>query len=132
MCRSKCDTYSCKKCQEKIKIANRKRRRTVKGMLKESLDRAKRSLGRTRKIDCDLTFEQLQQLYTDQNGCCAVTDTPMTSDIGDPLCLSVDRIDSNLGYTLSNIMIVCRWVNLARGSYPLEDFKNRVLIPLQK
>ena len=56
----------------------------------------------------------------------------MTSEVGDPLCLSMDRIDASLGYTLSNVMIVCRWVNLARGVYPLEDFKKRVLEPLRK
>lgn len=46
--------------------------------------------------------------------------------------VSIDRIDSAGAYTLSNVMLVCKWVNLGRGVSSVEDFVNHVLKPLRE
>lgn len=37
--------------------------------------------------------------------------------------VSIDRKDSSLGYTESNVQLVCRWVNLAKGRFSDIDIR---------
>ena len=30
--------------------------------------------------------------------------------------ISLDRIDSDLGYTIDNVQLVCKWINLAKNT----------------
>ena len=57
------------------------------------------------------------QMWDRQEGRCAITGIPMTHRWGDnpPYTnVSVDRIDSNIGYVRENVQLVCKAVNLMK------------------
>lgn len=59
-----------------------------------------------RKLDIDF----LMKLYEDQEGKCAISGKDMTYQSGKgriPTNISIDRIDSNIGYEPSNIQTLC-------------------------
>lgn len=67
----------------------------------------------------DVTPPQLLELWNKQNGLCALTGRKMlirTND-HDPDCVSVDRIEAGLPYTISNLRLVTWQANAARGAW---------------
>jgi hypothetical protein len=61
----------------------------------------------------------LFQMWNSQGGRCAVTGVPMTHIYGKGSILtnvSIDRIDSSLGYIPDNIRLVCKAVNWMKNS----------------
>lgn len=71
-------------------------------------------------IEIDLDF--LLSLYESQHGLCALTQLPMIHQFNDLCSISVDRIDSKLGYVSGNIQLVCKWVNLAKQKHTNAEF----------
>lgn len=66
-------------------------------------------------------------LWIKQEGKCALTGEVMSLDksgrlTGAPHAMSIDRIDSNRSYTMDNIHLVCRMVNLMKSTLTVEDF----------
>lgn len=87
---------------------------------------------RKRNIDYDITKEYLQLLYEKQLGKCAYTGIELNSPttyknyretVGSPYNISLDRIDSTMGYVYGNLQFVCVWVNSSKGNMPDEMFK---------
>ena len=73
-----------------------------------------------------MVVEFLKQLYQEQQGKCAISNLPMTFDRNCEHTVSVDRIDSNIGYHPDNIHLTCWWVNRMKFDWHLEDFRNKV------
>ena len=75
-----------------------------------------------------LTVAQITELYQNQQGVCAISKIPLTC-IKIPNTkrvhtnLSLDRIDSDKGYDLSNIQLVCSIVNVMKSNLTMEEFK---------
>lgn len=72
--------------------------------------------------DLDISF--LVGLYNKQKGLCAVSGVPMTYICGKGVVdtnISIDRIDSNVGYEEDNIQLVCRRVNMMKLDKNKED-----------
>jgi hypothetical protein len=82
------------------------------------------------KVPCDLTIEQLLALHVQQGGLCAVTKMLMLIKHDDLLSISVDRVDNTKAYTISNVVLTCRWVNWARNKFSIQEFTEKVLVPL--
>ena len=60
-----------------------------------------------------IRVEELQALYDEQRGICAITGLPMHTNTSESdLSLSPDRIDNTLGYTKANVRLVCARANL--------------------
>lgn len=74
------------------------------------------------KLELLLTYDDLLSLYESQHGLCALTQLPMTHQFNDLCSISVDRIDSKLGYVSGNIQLVCKWVNLAKQKHTNAEF----------
>ncbi len=53
---------------------------------------------------------------------CSISGRPLIFEIGDPDVPSIDRKDSRLGYTKSNIQIVSALVNKAKGEMTDDEF----------
>ena len=75
----------------------------------------------------DLSEKWIVNTFNNQEGLCAVSGLRMTFDAVDgrrPYSASIDRIDSNLGYTVANCRLVCVIVNLALLNWGDETFVN--------
>jgi hypothetical protein len=80
-----------------------------------------------------ITTDDIEALYRSQNGRCAYTNLEMATASyapeynalvkSNPLAVSIDRRDSNKGYTPENIVLCCRFVNYAKNAYPEERFR---------
>lgn len=81
------------------------------------LSQAKRR-PKSKKLGFDLDLEWILNEYNKRNGCCSLTGirfTLLNNDPGKryqfPYSPSIDRIDSNKGYTKDNCRLVCAIVN---------------------
>lgn len=64
-----------------------------------------------------ITEEEIVALWKQQNGLCAISGMMMLSIFKDPQTISIDRIDSNIGYINGNVQLICQWVNLAKNNF---------------
>jgi hypothetical protein len=79
-----------------------------------------------RDIIFDISIDDIADLYIKQNKKCALTNWDIKfSDIGHPqkTDVSIDRIDSKNGYTLNNIQLIHKKVNMMKQIYTQEEFK---------
>ena len=106
--------YHCSVCAAKTQ---RKRNMTEVGykanLWQNLLGNAKR-----RNIPVHIEKSDIQRLYDEQGGLCAVTGLPMQFSAlesgKNSYAVSVDRIDSSRGYYQDNIRLVCGRVNLMK------------------
>ena len=62
------------------------------------------------------------EIWERQGGRCAISGKKMEHVFGSPYTVSVDRIDSNIGYKKGNLQLVCQSVNYAKNSFTNEEF----------
>lgn len=92
-------------------------RKSLHGCLSFLISCAKQRV-KNRNYDCDLTLEELKDLYDLQKGICALSGKQMTRGSGEGRVatnISIDRINPKFGYTKSNIQLVCDFVNNMKG-----------------
>lgn len=104
---------------------------TYDGFIK-NLFKDLRSNAKKRKIQVNITLQDIKDLYISQNKQCAISKITMTHQAtdrkeGDQHILnkwniSVDRIDSKKPYTKDNIQLVCAIINRLKMSLSDEDF----------
>lgn len=115
--------YRCKECSRKREneIKSNNLRAYFSDLLKTSKESAKK-----RNIDCyELDVDFLVELYDLQDGKCAITGIPMTHIAGQgivPTNISMDRINSSIGYTKDNVQLTCRFINHAKMNMSMEQF----------
>lgn len=81
----------------------------------------------TRHRDFTITIDDLDLLYEKQNGRCFYSGDPLIVANGSKFCLnesniSLDRIDNSKGYTLNNIVLCTKTVNISRNTQSIEDY----------
>lgn len=86
-----------------------------------------RSGASARGILVAINDDDVLGLYMKQEGRCAITGETMTYRRGtrqakERHAVSVDRVNSQRNYTIDNIHLVCRIVNLMKSDMPLEEF----------
>lgn len=69
-----------------------------------------------------VTLDHLVELWDSQGGRCALTGKKMEHKFGSPFTVSLDRIDSNFGYFVGNVQLVCQAANFAKNSFLNEEF----------
>jgi hypothetical protein len=125
----------CKKCrasykknelsEESKKISRKKqnKKHRLSVIFNSSKGNAKK-----RQIEHSISIDYLEELWNSQNGLCYYTKKPMLKDLqnieSNYDSVSIDRIDSSLGYVEGNV-VLCRWVinrmkNDLSNSYFLE------------
>lgn len=77
---------------------------------------------KSRGLSCDITIEDIWELYIKQNKYCNLSGLPI--QFKKPTTASVDRIDSSKGYTLDNIQLVHKTINIMKMDLPDQDFIN--------
>jgi hypothetical protein len=94
---------------------------TLHGRFKELLKGAKHNSKR-RNESFELSYEDLEIMYNQQNGLCVYTNWKMSTVTNDPKLMSVERKDSSKPYSKENVVLVCWCVNRAKNTMLFEDF----------
>jgi hypothetical protein len=81
---------------------------------------------KAKNIEFELTDEIIQNKLKEQNGRCYFSNVEITFKIYDLHCLSLDRIDSDIGYTVDNTVIVTWFINQAKSSIDSNQFINEL------
>ncbi len=83
-----------------------------------------RARSKRKDLDFSITEDDITALYEAQDGLCAYTKLPMSLDFNTGAhSASVDRIDSDKGYTLDNIVLCCAIVNTMKNDMSVPEFK---------
>lgn len=112
--------------QERNRL-NQKRRRE-KGLEKQYRQSSVRRwlCGRTRtcKVGAkrkdksyQINLDFLCSLYKKQGGKCAISNLQMDTKFKSPYAISIDRTDSEKGYVVGNVQLVCQAINLAKNKH---------------
>ncbi len=81
--------------------------------------------GRKPNLTFGITKEYLSSLYESQNHKCALSGISIEPDLKLTMQeqnISIDRIDSNMGYEVGNIQWVDKRINMMKGSLSNEEF----------
>ena len=81
----------------------------------QELFKQSREGARKRKIKFSLTRDNIYTLLENSKGKCAISGMDMSTHFNCLLKASVDRIDSNKGYTMNNVQIVASIVNKSKN-----------------
>lgn len=83
----------------------------------------KRKGGISRGLLWDLEPQNIVDLYTEQEGKCALTGWPISwAEKGLTATVSIDRIDSSEGYIKNNVQLLHKDVNMAKQQYSQDYF----------
>jgi len=89
-----------------------------------------RSNAKTRTIEFTLNWKDLLEIYNKQDGLCYYTGLKLETEFTknqfkccSPFQLSVDRIDSNVGYYKDNIVLCCYAINNLKGEFDKKTLK---------
>ena len=77
---------------------------------------------RRKKVSCFITVEHLRDVWQRQEGLCAYTKLPLSSEAHQLNTVSLDRIDSDKDYTSDNIQLVCVPINRMKLDYSEDQF----------
>lgn len=90
--------------------------RTAASWLRSRIRTAKRrTVESEREFSDDVTVDALLETLKKQKGLCALSGIPMThGKTVMETAISIDRIDSSIGYRMSNIQLVCHRVNVMK------------------
>lgn len=108
---------------EKLKYTAFKRTKSARSFLNYLRSKAKQR----KKNEEIISLDALELLWNSQNGLCALTKWPMTMELANgvvPTNCSLDRINSNLGYVVGNVQLVCRAANVAKHDLTQSEFVN--------
>lgn len=81
---------------------------------------------KAKNFEFELTNEIIQNKLKEQNGRCYFSNVEITYKVHDLHCLSLDRIDSKLGYTIENTVIVTSFINQAKNTIGSIEFINEI------
>lgn len=70
----------------------------------------------------ELTVDIVTEKLIQQNHKCYISKVPISLDSKNPYSLSLDRLDSNKGYTIDNTIIVTKFVNNCKNDLEVNEF----------
>ena len=126
-------TDKCKEYQRKWYLKNKAKKleqskinskKLVEEYPLKSLLSSIKSGAKNRNLDFEIDYNFIQKLWKNQKGLCYYTKVQMklTARQKDPYQVSIDRINSNLGYTEENAVLCCQAINYMKNDYSLKDF----------
>ena len=114
------------KNKEKFLKRNNKYYHSINGKILSILNTTKRRAKR-KNWEFNLTKEWLYKQLEKQNYSCLITQLPFDFSKGkkyiNPYMPSLDRINTDKGYTIDNVRIICTILNLALNEFGEENFK---------
>jgi hypothetical protein len=70
----------------------------------------------------EITDEIIQHKLNEQKGKCFISNQTLVMEENDWYGVSLDRLDSDLGYTIDNTILVTKFVNSSKNNLPLEEY----------
>lgn len=112
----------CKSC---CRLGNNKSRdklnSTIEGRATVFLRNARNS-AKKRNQEFSLEVSDIVDFWNEQAGICAYSGREMTLTAGQLNTVSIERIDSTIGYTKGNTILVCQSINRMKSDFTFEDF----------
>ena len=106
--------------KEKVRTSQLARYTTM--TLEKRFEQLIRNATARKKKQCFVTVEHLMDVWQKQNGLCAYTKLPLSSEAHQLNTVSLDRIDSDKDYTAENIQLVCVTVNYMKRDLAEDQF----------
>ena len=75
-----------------------------------------------RNNEFDLTIQDIVDCWNNQYQICAYSGIDMTLEANKLNTVSIERIDSNIGYTKDNTILVCQAINRMKSDFSYDDF----------
>lgn len=110
-------------CKEGNKHSRNKVNSTIQGRAKVFLQNAKKSAVKRNQEFC-LTIEDIVNCWNEQLQVCAYSGREMTLVAGQLNTVSIERINSKIGYTPENTILVCQAINRMKSDFDYDDFYN--------
>ena len=112
----------CKECCRKngakvVAKLNSKIETRAKIFLRNAKNSAKK-----RNQEFSLEINDIVDFWNKQNKICAYSGLEMTLEAGKLQTVSIERIDSKIGYTKDNTILVCQAINRMKSDFAYEDF----------
>lgn len=108
-------------CREGNKRSLAKKYSTFEGRISTFLLSCRKS-SEKRGNEFSLTREDFVNMWEKQDGICVYTGMQMDLQPNTPLSVSVERVDSNIGYTESNTVLCCNVINRMKSNLDGETF----------
>jgi hypothetical protein len=108
-------------CREGNDRSRQKLNSTIEGRARVFLTNAKKSANKRRQV-FDLMVADIVECWNAQWGVCAYSGRQMTLEAGHLHTVSIERIDSSVGYTAANTILVCQAINRMKSDFSFEDF----------
>lgn len=115
--------WTCQPCiNAKVRTRPRARGNPLRIIYEDAKERARKT-----GAELGITRADVERLYEEQGGRCAVTGLPFRNNHqhewrANPYKVSLDRIDSARGYVLGNVRLVLWGVNLALSDWGAEVY----------
>lgn len=114
-------------CKDCCTVGNKRSRAkqnsTIEGRAKVFLQNAKKSAAKRQQVFA-LTIDDIVKCWEEQQGVCAYSGRQMTLDAGQLETVSIERIDSAVGYTPENTILVCQAINRMKSDFGFDNFYN--------
>ena len=91
--------------------------RRARNLSKNKIVRAGKDKHREIPHEFNLTNEYLVELWNKQNHKCALTGVDLIHKWGYLASISIDRIDSNQGYIIGNVQLICKGINMMKNDH---------------
>jgi len=114
-------SYTNKNDEEKGLLIQRQRKWVSENIIRVRVDSAKHRAIR-KGIEFELNDEIIQQKLNEQGGKCYISKKTLVLKENDWYGLSLDRLDSNLGYTIDNTILVTKFVNMSKNSLSYDEY----------
>ena len=108
-------------CREGNERSRQKLNSTIEGRARVFLTNARKSAAKRGQVFA-LTVADIVECWNDQWGVCAYSGRQMTLEAGYFHTVSIERIDSSIGYTAANTILVCQAINRMKSDFSFEDF----------
>ena len=112
-------------CKECCTVGNKRSRvkqnSTIEGRAKIFLQNAKKSAIKRQQL-FEITVSDVVNCWNAQKNICAYSGRLMTLDAGQLNTVSIERIDSKIGYTGKNTILVCQAINRMKSDFEFDAF----------
>ena len=108
-------------CKEGNEKSRQKKYSTFEGRITTFLRTCKNSAEK-RGNEFSLTRQDLIDCWENQQGLCVYSGIEMTTQPALPTSVSVERIDSSIGYTPENTVLCCNHINRMKSDLSYDEF----------